>query len=70
MDGTLAGDDQSLPQALLVMVDGVGPPSEQAHPTAIATPADVIGRIALGRNLLGAPANLVNLRIDWALGGA
>ncbi len=68
-DGTLAGADLSLPQALRVMVEIVGLPAERALAMATSTPAAVIGRPDLGRIRAGVRADLVHLRADWTLGG-
>ena len=64
-DGTLAGADLTLPQALAVMVQQVGLSPEQALTMATRTPADVIGRKDLGRLEAGAQADLVHLSDTW-----
>jgi N-acetylglucosamine-6-phosphate deacetylase len=67
-DGTLAGADLTLPQALAVMVGEVGLPPERALAMATRVPADLIGRPDLGRIAEGGgPANLVHLDESLAL---
>ncbi|MCU0908105.1 MAG: N-acetylglucosamine-6-phosphate deacetylase [Rhodobacteraceae bacterium] len=67
-DGTLAGADLSLPQALAVLT-GPTVGLDPAHALAMATrvPADVIGRADLGRLTPGARADLVHLGAGMAL---
>ena len=60
-DGTLAGADLSLPQAIAVMVHKIGLAPDRALAMATRTPADVIGRNDLGRLTAGARADLVHL---------
>lgn len=60
-DGTLAGADLSLPQAVAVMVHAVGLPMERALAMATRAPAKVIGRDNLGHLSPGASADLVHL---------
>ncbi|MDR7124303.1 N-acetylglucosamine-6-phosphate deacetylase [Pseudotabrizicola sp. 4114] len=60
-DGTLAGADLSLPQAIAVMVHKIGLPPERALAMATRAPAQVIGRDDLGHLTAGARADLVHL---------
>ncbi|MFN3847375.1 MAG: amidohydrolase family protein, partial [Paracoccaceae bacterium] len=64
-DGTLAGADLSLPQAVAVMVHQIGLPPERALAMATQTPANLIGRNDLGRLCNGARADLVHLSDDF-----
>lgn len=67
-DGTLAGADLTLPQALAVLTGPrVGLPPERALAMATRVPADLIGRADLGRFLPGARADMVHLGPDMAL---
>ena len=68
-DGTLAGADLSLPQAVAVMVREVGTPLGEALAMASRIPADIIGRPDLGRLAPGARADLVHLGPDLTLRG-
>lgn len=68
-DGTLAGADLTLPQAVKVLVEQVGIAPERALAMATSIPASVIGRGDLGRIRAGGPANLVHLSPDWQLRG-
>jgi N-acetylglucosamine-6-phosphate deacetylase len=65
MDGTLAGADLSLPQAIAVMVRRVGVPLDSALGMATRVPAQVIGRPDLGRLTAGTRADLVHLSADF-----
>ncbi|MRX49326.1 N-acetylglucosamine-6-phosphate deacetylase [Paracoccus sp. S-4012] len=68
-DGTLAGADLTLPQAVALMVrEGAAAP-EAALAMASRIPADVIGRADLGRLAPGARADLVWLGDDLSLRG-
>ena len=60
-DGTLAGADLSLPQAIAVMVHKIGLPPERALAMATRAPAQVIGRDDLGQLRSGARTDLVHL---------
>lgn len=60
-DGTLAGADLSLPQAVSVMVHKIGLSPERALAMATRAPAQVIGRDDLGQLTAGARADLVHL---------
>jgi N-acetylglucosamine-6-phosphate deacetylase len=60
-DGTLAGADLSLPQAVSVMVHKIGLSPERALAMATRAPAQVIGREDLGQLTPGARADLVHL---------
>jgi N-acetylglucosamine-6-phosphate deacetylase len=67
-DGTLAGADLSLPQALGVLTGpAVGLDPARALAMATRVPADVIGRGDLGRLVPGARADLVHLDASMAL---
>ncbi len=67
-DGTLAGADLSLPQALAVLTGPrVDLPPERALAMATRVPADLIGRDDLGRFQPGARADMVHLGPDMAL---
>ncbi len=66
-DGTLAGADLTLPQALAVMVGQVGLGVQDALTMATTTPARLIGRNDLGHLRPGASADLVHLRDDMRL---
>lgn len=68
-DGTLAGADLTLPQAVQVLV-AAGVPRARALAMATAAPAAVIGRSAdLGHLAPGRRADLVHLGRDGALAG-
>jgi len=67
-DGTLAGADLSLPQAVAVMVREVGLPMGRALAMATSVPAAVIGRAGdLGHLAPGRRADLVHLGPDLRL---
>lgn len=69
-DGTLAGADLSLPQALGVLTGpAVGLATERALAMATRVPADLIGRDDLGRLTPGARADLVHLAPGMILRG-
>jgi len=68
-DGTLAGADLTLPQAVGVLVREVGLPVERALAMATAIPAGVIGRADLGRLAVGGGADMVLLSETFALRG-
>jgi N-acetylglucosamine-6-phosphate deacetylase len=68
-DGTLAGADLSLPQAVAV-ITGLGIPVETALAMASARPARCLGRQdRLGYLLPGRTADMVHLKPDGTLGG-
>jgi N-acetylglucosamine-6-phosphate deacetylase len=68
-DGTLAGADLTLPQAVAVMA-ALGTPVETALSMASARPAACIGQGArLGHLLPGRPADMVHLGPDFRLRG-
>jgi N-acetylglucosamine-6-phosphate deacetylase len=68
-DGTLAGADLTLPQAIRVMI-GLGTPAETALAMATSRPADCLRRAAdLGHLQPGRVADMVHLRTDCSLGG-
>lgn len=62
-DGTLAGADLSLPQAVRVLVEQVGVPVERALAMATGVPADLMG-VSAGRIAPGAAADMVLLSED------
>lgn len=67
-DGTLAGADLSLPQAIAVMVGEVGIAPARALAMATTTPARVAGAIRrVGRLAPGRRADMVHLGHDWRL---
>jgi len=67
-DGTLAGADLTLPQALRVMVQQVGVPPGVALAMATSVPAGVIGAgDRCGHLAAGRVADLVHLDADWQL---
>lgn len=68
-DGTLAGADLTLPQAVAVLVREAGVALERALAMATALPAGVIGRNDLGRLTPGHPANMVLLSPGLTLEG-
>lgn len=68
-DGTLAGADLTLPQAVKVMTERVGLPLAQALTMVTRTPADLLGRGDLGRLTEGATADLVHLGPSLELSG-
>jgi N-acetylglucosamine-6-phosphate deacetylase len=65
-DGTLAGADLSLPDALRTLVKTVGVSAEQALAMATSVPAQVIGTPA-GRLVPGGAADFIHLDQDWGL---
>lgn len=65
-NGTLAGADLSLPQAIRFCITDLGCTPEQALAMATARPAAVIGAEA-GRIAPGLPADLVHFSDDWRL---
>ncbi len=66
-DGTLAGADLTLPEAVAHVV-GLGQPPERALSMATAAPADAIGRGGeLGHLMPGRVADMVHLDEDFAL---
>lgn len=65
-DGTLAGADLSLPQAVAFLIRQCGTPPARALAMASSIPADLIGAPA-GRLRPGAPADLVHFASDWTL---
>ena len=68
-DGTLAGADLTLPQAVGVLVEQAGIPPERALSMAGRIPAQVIGRKDLGHLHPGGVADMVHLSLDWRLMG-
>ena len=65
-NGTLAGADLSLPQAIRTLITQAGVPAGQAIAMASAIPASVIGA-RTGRIAPGLPADLVLFDDDWNL---
>lgn len=68
-DGTLAGADLTIPQAVHTVVHTAGLTVERALAMATAVPAAVIGRGDLGHLRPGARADMVHLAPDFALRG-
>lgn len=69
-DGTLAGADLTLPQAVRGMVETVGLPLAQALAMVTSTPASLLGKSnTLGRLGPGLPADMVHLATDLQLAG-
>ena len=69
-DGTLAGADLSLPQAVRMMVTKVGVLPEVALAMATSRPAACLRRaVELGHLLPGRQADMVHFDDDWALAG-
>lgn len=69
-DGTLAGADLTLPQAVACLVGQVGVAPDRALAMATAVPAACLGRSeTLGHLAPGRAADMVHLTDDWALGG-
>jgi N-acetylglucosamine-6-phosphate deacetylase len=66
-DGTLAGADLTLAQAVGNLVRHVGLSPERALAMASSIPAQVIGRPDLGHLRPGAPADLVHLTDEFSL---
>ena len=65
-DGTLAGADLSLPQAIRLLITQLGQPPARALAMATSIPARLI-RSPAGTLRAGQPADLVHLTPDWAL---
>ena len=65
-DGTLAGADLSLAQALRMMVGAAGLTAERALAMATSVPARLIAA-QTGRLLPGLPADFIHLDDDWQL---
>ena len=68
-DGTLAGADISLPQAVRWMVQQAGIDLTDALAMVTALPAQVIGAGGRGELTPGAPADLVHLTPEFRVGG-
>ncbi len=68
-DGTLAGADLTLPQAIAVMVDRVGTAPEVAFAMATSRPAACLGRDDIGHLRHGDRADFVHLGPDFSLRG-
>jgi N-acetylglucosamine-6-phosphate deacetylase len=68
-DGTLAGADLSLPQAVAVMIRQVGLAPEAALAMASSVPAALIGAADRGVLHPGGRADFVHLGPDWTLRG-
>ena len=65
-NGTLAGADLSLPQAIAHCITALGVAPEQALAMATTRPAKVIG-VQAGRIAPGLSADLVHFRDDWTV---
>lgn len=65
-DGTLAGADLSLPQAIAILIRNLGIAPDRALAMATRIPADLIGSPA-GRLHTGLPADVVHFDGEWAL---
>lgn len=68
-DGTLAGADLCLPQAIRVMVQQVGTPLETAFAMVTTRPAACLRRSDIGSLSPGAAADFIHLDDDLALRG-
>ncbi|MGB4826743.1 MAG: N-acetylglucosamine-6-phosphate deacetylase [Paracoccaceae bacterium] len=68
-DGTLAGADLTLAQAIRTMVEGVGVAPETAFAMATSRPAAVLCRADIGNLRPGARADFVHLGSDFSLRG-
>jgi len=68
-DGTLAGADLTLPQAIRTMVERVGAPPEAAFAMATSRPAACLGRSDIGHLRPGDRADFVHLGPDFRLRG-
>lgn len=69
-DGTLAGADLTLPDAIRLMIEAVGLSPERAIAMATSSPADAIARQNdVGYLRRGRPADLVHLDGNWRLSG-
>lgn len=67
-DGTLAGADLTLPQAIKTLIEQVGIPPERALSMATSIPAHVLrASQTFGHLRPGMAANLVHLTADWQL---
>ncbi len=66
-DGTLAGADLSLPQAISTMITKVGIRPEVALAMATSRPAQCLGHTSVGHLVQGRPADMVHLGPDWVL---
>jgi len=68
-DGTLAGADLTLPQAIRTMVEQVGAPPDMAFAMATSRPAACLGRGDIGHLRPGDRADFVHLGPDFRLRG-
>lgn len=68
-DGTLAGADLTLPQAIAMMVQQMGAAPETAFAMATTRPAACLRRPELGRLRPGDPADFIHLGPDLSLRG-
>lgn len=68
-DGTLAGADLTLPQAMATLVRDVGAPPETAFAMATSRPAACLRRPDLGHLTPGATADFIHLAADFTLRG-
>lgn len=68
-DGTLAGADLTLPQAIRTLIMTTGTPPETAFAMATSRPAAVLGRPDLGHLKPNAQADFIHLSDDFSLKG-
>ncbi|MCB6177918.1 N-acetylglucosamine-6-phosphate deacetylase [Rhodobacter sp. Har01] len=68
-DGTLAGADLTLPQAIRTLVATTGTRLETAFAMASSRPAAILSRPDLGHLRPGAPADFIHLGRDFSLQG-
>lgn len=68
-DGTLAGADVTMPQALRWMTAVAGLPPAEALAMTSSRPAALLGLAECGRLVPGVPADVVHLAPDWTLAG-
>lgn len=66
-DGTLAGADIRLPQAVAMLVQGAGTQPERALAMASSLPSKLIGAAGRGHLAPGARADFLHLSADYAL---
>lgn len=66
-DGTLAGADVTLPQAIRIMIGTVGLPLSQVLAMATSVPGRLLGRKGAGRLCAGELARLVHLAEDGSI---
>ena len=69
-DGTLAGADLSLPEAVRLMIRTIGLRPEEALAMATSVPAGLLGQAGhIGAIAPGLPADLVHFDPDWLIAG-